>query len=55
MQGIEPAVRCPTLFLGDRPMDFRTRLRAHAVRTQPGTYRLRRGPESDPRRIRAHT
>jgi hypothetical protein len=59
MYAIEPAVRCPTLFLGDRPMALSNSAEcarcAHAVRTLLGVRRLRRGPESDPRRKRAHS
>jgi hypothetical protein len=54
MHAIEPAVRCPTLFLGDRPVaSSRSSVgarRAHAVRTLLGMHRPRRGPESGPRR-----
>ena len=59
IHAIEPAVRCSTLFLGDRPVAFPRSsvgaLRAHAVRTLLGMHRLRRGPESGPLRNRAHT
>jgi hypothetical protein len=50
MQSIEPALRSPTLFLGERPVAFpRSSVgarRAHAVRTLLGMHRLRRRPES---------
>ena len=50
MHAIEPAGRCPTLVLGDRPVAFpRSSVgarRAHAVRTLLGGRRPRRGPES---------
>ena len=53
MHAIDPAVRSPTFFLGDRPAAFpRSSLgarHAHAVRTLLGMHLLRRGPESDPR------
>jgi hypothetical protein len=50
MQAIDPAMRCPTLCLGDRPMALSNCAAcarcAHAVRTLLGMHRLRRGPES---------
>jgi len=54
MQPIEPAVGCPTHFLGDRPVAFlRSSVgerRAHAVRTLFDRRRPQRGPGSGPRR-----